>query len=310
MYAGTVTPELLRRSVISVPPLCRDAGLAPSRKENARLIGYLEAGGVTTLLYGGNANFYNLSSGELPALLDMLEELAAPESWVIPSCGPDYGKLMDQAPAIKARRFPTAMVLPLAFPATPEGVEAGIRRFADACGKPVIAYVKFENYLRPSQLAALVGDGVVCAIKYAIVRRDPAQDAYLDELCQAVDRSIIVSGIGERPVIAHFSTFGIGAFTSGSVCVAPRASDAIRVALQAGDLTEAARIREAFLPLEDLRDEISPLRVLHAAVSLAGIAETGPALPMLSDLDRDASERVRQAAKALASYDRTLKLAA
>jgi dihydrodipicolinate synthase/N-acetylneuraminate lyase len=189
-------------------------------------------------------------------------------------------------------------------------VEAGIRRFADACGKPVIAYVKFENYLRPSQLAALVEDGVVCAIKYAIVRAEPASDDYLSELCEVVDRSIVVSGIGERPVIAHFSAFGIRAFTSGSVCVAPRASDAIRRALQAGDLADAARIREAFLPLEDLRDEISPLRVLHAAVALAGIAETGPALPMLSGLSKADSERVAQAAQALASCDRGLRLAA
>lgn len=310
MYVGPVTPELLRRSVISVPPFCRDARLAPSRKENGKLVRHLEAGGVTTLLYGGNANFYNIASGELPAMLDMLEELAAPESWIIPSCGPDYGKLMDQAPALKARRFPTAMVLPLSFPATPDGVEAGIRRFADAYGKPVIAYVKFENYLRPDQLAALVSNGIVCAIKYAIVRSDPARDDYLAELCKVVDRSLIVSGIGERPVVAHFSTFGIRAFTSGSVCVAPRASDAIRVALHAGNFAEAERIREAFLPLEDLRDAISPLRVLHAAVALAGIAETGPALPMLSDLDQANAARVREAAAALAAYDRGLKLAA
>ena len=38
------------------------------------------------------------------------------------------------------------------------------------------------------------------------------------------------------------------------------------------------------MPLEDLRDGISPLRVLHAAVHLAGIADTGPLLPYLANV--------------------------
>ncbi len=42
--------------------------------------------------------------------------------------------------------------------------------------------------------------------------------------------------------------------------------------------------RAAFLPLEDCRDAYSPIRVLHDAVTLAGIADMGPMLPMLSNL--------------------------
>jgi dihydrodipicolinate synthase/N-acetylneuraminate lyase len=306
MYTGAVTPELLQRSVIAVPPLCCDREYRPARSENEKLVRHLESGGVTTLLYGGNANFYNLGSTELPAVLDQLEDLAGADSWLIPSCGPDFGKLMDQAPILRARSFPTAMVLPLTFPATPEGVETGIRRFADAAGLPVIVYVKAEGYLEPRQVAKLVEDGVAAAVKYAIVRKDPGADSYLSELCQEMDTSRIVSGIGERPVIEHFQRFGIRAFTSGSVSIAPRASDRIRRLLLKGESAAAEELRKAFLPFEDLRDAISPLRVLHSAVTVAGIADTGPARPMLSPLGDEDATRVAQAAVTLRAFDSRL----
>ncbi len=74
---------------------------------------------MTTLLYGGNANFYNIGLHEYASMLDALTELAAPGTWVIPSVGPDYGKLLDQAAVLKTRKFPTAMVLPMTFPVDP-----------------------------------------------------------------------------------------------------------------------------------------------------------------------------------------------
>ena len=47
---------------------------------------------------------------------------------------------------------------------------------------------------------------------------------------------------------------------------------------------------------------INPIRVLHEAVSLAGIGETGPALPLLSQLDEADAPRVGEAAKALLGW--------
>src|SRR6185369_7295064 len=102
------------------------------------------AGGVTTLMYGGNANFYNIGQYEYAGLLDFLAETAAPNSWVIPSAGPDYGKLIDQAAILKTRAFPTAMVLPHTFPSTPAGAEIALKRFADAYGRKIIVYIKSE----------------------------------------------------------------------------------------------------------------------------------------------------------------------
>ena len=57
----------------------------------------------------------------------------------------------------------------------------------------------------------------------------------------------------------------------------------------------AEAIRKWFLPLEDLRNEINPIRVLHHAVDLAGIAETGPMQPMLSELSSEHLQRIKAA---------------
>ena len=85
----------------------------------------------------------------------------APTPGSIPSAGPDFGKLIDQASVLRARAFPTAMVLPQAFPATSDGAENGIRRFADAFGRKVIVYVKAENFLPPEAVGRLVDSGIV-----------------------------------------------------------------------------------------------------------------------------------------------------
>jgi len=302
----SVSPSDLAASVIAVPPLARHRDLTISNADNRALIRHLEEGGVRTLLYGGNANLYNVGASELPELLDMLEDAAGDDTWVIPSVGPDYGKLMDQVEVVKGRDFPTVMILPLAFPATPDGIATGIRRFAERYGRPVIVYIKSDGYLEPSHVAALANDGLVAGIKYATVRTDPREDAYLRALLDVVDRSIVVSGIGERPAIIHLRDFGLQGFTSGSVCVAPNSSMRILALCKEGRWDEAEEERAKFLPLENLRDAHSPIRVLHEAVTLAGIADMGPMLPMLSNIAEAHRAPIREAALALRQHDEQL----
>lgn len=300
MKTDTVTPQDLRRSVISVPPLARNADLTFNEAHNKALLAHMRDGGVTTYMYGGNANLYHMGISEFGPFLDMLGRLAQDGDWMIPSIGADFGKAMDQAAIAREHAFPTIMVLPQRFPVAPAGVATGLRRIAERYGKPIIAYVKDEGYVEPEDLGKLVADGLVCAIKYAIVRENPAQDAYLSQLLDHVDRDLVISGIGERPVVDHFREFGLRAFTSGSVCVAPRLSNAIRVALHNGDYDSASMVRELFIPLEDARDGHSPMRVLHDAVGFAGIADMGPMLPMQANLaDERAIAETREAATAL-----------
>ncbi len=294
----------LQASVISVPPLCRDAALKPNAAENAKLIKHLEAGGVSTFLYGGNANFYNIALSEYAGVLDLLEGAAAPESWIVPSVGPYFGMMMDQAAILATRRFPTTMVLPTIAVSSPEGVRVAVMKFVEKAGIPAVLYVKDEKYVTVEVVKALVNAGVISWIKYAVVRPDPAVDPLLRAIVDAVDPNLIVSGIGEQPAITHWHDFGVHAFTSGCVCVAPRRSQEMLRALQTGDFAKAEKIREGFCGLEDLRNAHGPIPVLHHAVALAGIAETGPALPLVANLDEQLEDEIHPAANGLLAWNR------
>ena len=64
-----------------------------------------------------------------------------------------------------------------------------------------------------------------------------------------------------------------------------------------------------FKPLEDLRNAIHPVRVLHEAVSLCGLADMGPIPPLLSPLTADQQRQVGQAAGDLKSNAARSKIA-
>ena len=303
MITTPLTPAHFTRSVMAVPPLARAADRSLAEEANGRIVRHLERGGVSLLLYGGNAHFYHLPLPEYDAALSMLARLAGPETLVVPSAGPTYALLLEQARAIRRQAFPTVMVLPQQGITTSEGVANGIREFVAAAGVPVIVYVKNDGYIEPADIAALDKEGLVSAVKYAVVRKDTSDDPYLRTLTSLVDPRKVISGIGEQPAIVHVRDFGLGGFTSGCVCVAPKLSQAMLAAVTRQDWVEAERIRAIFRPLEDLRNAINPIRVLHQAVESAGIAETGPLLPLLTTVGAEHVPAIAAAAQALLAAD-------
>ena len=187
MQTTPVTPDQFSETVLAVPPLARNAQDEICADNNRRLVQFLEAGGVSMLLYGGNANLYHIRPSEFEPLLAMLQDVAATDTLVIPAAGPAYGTMMDQADVLKRFDFPTAMVLPTTAVMTEPGLMTGFRRFVEACGKPAVLYIKDHDYISPEGAAALVDDGLVSFIKYAIVREDPADDEFLARLTERVD---------------------------------------------------------------------------------------------------------------------------
>ena len=274
--------------------------------QNERIVRHITSGGITRLIYGGNAFLYHLTLAECAQLLDWLANL---ESWVIPSVGPDYGRAIDQATLLRNHRFPCVMVLPYSDPRDAFGLERGYREIAEAADSKLILYLKDEeNFGKDKEtgldsVARLVDDGVCIGIKYAVVRDDPSRDAYLEGLLRRVDRKFVISGIGERPAVAHLREWKLPGFTTGSGCVAPHASQLLFEACAEGDFKRAESLRSAFIPLEDLRDKWGPAQVLHAAVELAGIARTGPVPPFLLPATREQLERISPVAQTLLQRD-------
>ena len=303
MNTSKITSETLASSVISVPPLAHNEDFSLNPAENQKIIHHLEAGGVSTLLYGGNAILYHVALSEYAELLQMLVDSAGDNSLVIPSVGPGFGTMMDQAAVLREFDFPTAMILPTRDVVTSDGVVTAVQRFVEASGKPAVLYIKHEGYIDVEAVKPLMDDGLLSWIKYAIVRDDTSQDDYLRALVDSVGPDRIVSGIGEQPAIIHLRDFGLTGFTSGCVCVAPKLSLDMLAAIKSGDLETAERIRSTFSPLEDLRNEINPVRVLHTAVAQADIAATGPLIPLLSEIPNEDTQRIRMAASELLTAD-------
>jgi dihydrodipicolinate synthase/N-acetylneuraminate lyase len=189
------------------------------------------------------------------------------------------------------------------------GIEQGLREVADAAQTPLILYLKEEiNFGSDKEagldaVARLVEDGLCVAIKYAVVRENPAQDQYLESLLKRVDRNLVISGMGERPAIVHLRDWKLPGFTTGSGCLAPRMCNDIFRLCSREEYSSAERLRAHFMPLEDLRDAWNPARVLHSATLLSGVADTGPVPPFLSNLDPRQIEEISRVAGELVKKD-------
>lgn len=303
MDTAPTQPSRLSSSVIAVPPLARNHQGQICKTQNTKIVRYLEQGGVTTLLYGGNAVLYHIRLSEYASLLQTLADIAGEKTWMVPSVGPSYGLMMDQAEVLRDFDFPTAMILPQKEIADENGLATGIRRFAEAYGKPVVLYLKHDRWLSPQIVGKLYRDGLISWIKYAVVRENTSIDPYLKEVLQEAPANITVSGIGEQPAIIHMRDFGVGAYTSGCICVAPKHSMAMLKAIQEKDFALAETIRNKFETLEDLRNAINPIRVLHHAVKAADIADTGPMQPMLGELTLEQQNLIQSAAISLRDID-------
>jgi dihydrodipicolinate synthase/N-acetylneuraminate lyase len=305
MNTSPLSLDEFSASVLAVPPLARHADLSLDVDQNRKLIRHIEDGGFKTLLYGGNANMYHCSLHDYARLLELLAANCADTTRVIPAIGPDFGKMVDQGRLLRGSEYRTAMVLPMQGFTTPEGVADGISRFVDFTGIPVTLYLKSESYIDIANLGRLVDEGRIVAVKYAVVRDDPVEDLYLQSLVERITAARVVSGMGERPALVHLSRFGLASFTTGSGCIAPKASMRLLKALKQREVAVAEDLRARFLPLEDLRESISLIRVLHDAVTLSGIADMGPHLPLLSASPTDRWDEIKQAADVLAAFEQS-----
>jgi dihydrodipicolinate synthase/N-acetylneuraminate lyase len=311
MKNSTVSTEDLR-GVFAVPPLARrdDAARSLAFEQNDLIVRHIKNGGITRLIYGGNAFIYHVTLAEYEEMAQWLSGLDD-ELWIIPSIGPSFGRAMDQAQLLRSFSFPAVMVLPCADPRDAIGLAQGYREIADAAATRLLLYLKDESAFGNNKeqgldaVARLVDDGVCVGIKYAVVRDDPAVDPYLESLLRRVDRKFVISGIGERPAVVHLRDWKLPGFTTGSGCIAPQLTNYIFAACAETDFAGAELLRAQFMDLEDLRDAWGPARVLHAAIEAAGIARTGNIPPFVSALRNEQIEELKAVACGLSAANQT-----
>src|SRR5258705_9758442 len=121
------------RGVFAVPPLARknDAARSIDFAQNELIVNHIFAGGISRLIYGGNAFLYHIQLAEFQSLLEWLRGLPN-ELWVIPSIGPSYGRALEQAAILRRYQFPCVMILPCGDPRDASGLESGYREIAEA----------------------------------------------------------------------------------------------------------------------------------------------------------------------------------
>src|SRR5260370_18352048 len=307
MKTTSVLPEDLR-GVFAVPPLARNSSEDRSLDftQNDLIVTHITDGGITRLIYGGNAFLYHITLSEYEQLLEWLSCIVG-ECWIIPSVAPSFGQAMDQAALLRKHDFPCAMILPCGDPRDPAGLERGYREIAGTADTQLLVYLKDENNFGTDKeagldaVARLVADGICIGIKYAVVRNDPSRDSYLEALLARVDRKLVISGIGERPAGIHMRDWKLPGFTTGSGCIAPHLSQMLFAACEREDFETALELREQFLPLEDFRDHCGPASVLHHATELAGIAQTGQVPPYVSPMLAEQLKQLAPVARDLVS---------
>src|SRR2546421_539449 len=235
MKTNSLSSEDLR-GVFAVPPLARrrDPARSLDLAQNDLIVRHIISGGITRLIYGGNAFLYHNTLAEFEELLEWLAGFSD-QLWGIPRIGPSYGPAMGQAKLLPKAQFPCVMALPC---------------------------------------------------------HDPSRGAYLEALLSRVDRKFVISGIGERPAVVHLRDWKLPGFTTGSGCIAPRLSQMLFEASTRPNFDEAEALRSEFISLEDLRDEWGPAKVLHSAIELAGIAQTGESPPFVSGLSVEECSRL------------------
>lgn len=282
------TPADYAGAVVAVPPIALTADGRIDAATNARVMDHIAGGGVTTLLYGGNANLYHFSRAQCTEALDMLFGACPSGARILFSIGPGFGQAMDQIDDIARVGCANVMLLPTAFPSDSDGVAQGLRRIADRLGFGVVLYIKRDGYIAPETLAGLVGDGTVAFVKYAVERDDAARDPYLDRILDAAGPGLVASGMGETPIADHIGQRAMATFTSGAVCIAPAACNELLRLYRAGQHDLPDRLSQPFLEFERLRMRFGGIALLHDAIAMAGLGDCGPMLPMLSNLSDEA----------------------
>lgn len=303
MSDALLQPDDFKASVVAVPPIALTPERTVADAPNRALVRHIEAGGVSVLLYGGNANLYHYSLERYAEALAMMESVAT-TSRVIASIGPDFGKMLDQAPLLERSAIRNVMLLPVAFPSDTHGVMEGVRMITERLGFGIILYIKRDMYVRPNTLEKLVSEGAVRFVKYAVERQDPADDEYLDTILSAIGPDLVASGMGETPIAVHVGQRGLATYTSGAVCIAPAASMRMLGLLREGRRDEVEKMIGPFLDFERVRSRLGGIQVLHDGVTTAGIAEMGPQMPMLSRIKPQYMGEAREVVEGLLTAEK------
>lgn len=270
----TLQDALAGISGILVTPFDGADAVAPARL--APIVARCAAAGVDALTVNGNTSeFYGLSFAEAERMQAEVPALVAGRARVVAGIGRSVGEAVRLASRAKADGADAVMVHQPPDPfVSPRGVEAYVRRVAEAAGLPVVLYLRNPG-IGDAAIAALCTLPGIMAVKWA----SPDLMA-LARAIRAAPEVLFVCGLAE-PWAPPMAALGARGFTSGLINVAPERPVAILSAIRAGDFAQAnALIAEigAFEALRAGEQNGANVSVVKAALSLMD-EDVGPARP-------------------------------
>lgn len=279
----TLSPDRVRQALtgisgILVTPFDAADQVAPARLD--AIVARCAAAGVDALTVNGNTSeFYGLTFAEAERMQAEVPGIVAGRAAVIAGIGRSVGEATRLAARAKADGADAVMIHQVPDPfVAPRGVEAYVRRVADAAGLPVVLYLRNDG-IGMAAIEALCRVPGVVAVKWAT----PNMMVLAEAIRRLGDSISFVCGLAE-PWAPPMTALGARGFTSGLINILPERSVAIRDALRAGDYAAANAAIAAIRAFEELRAQEqngANVSVVKAALALAGL-DVGPARPPAS----------------------------
>ncbi|MBT3343622.1 MAG: dihydrodipicolinate synthase family protein [Gemmatimonadetes bacterium] len=239
----------------------------------------------------GTGLVYDATLAEFEAVTQAFLEAAGDRALVVPGIGPGFGRSLEMAKIARGLGVAGAMIMPIVGPASAAGVRAGLSRIASEGGLPIVLYQRRLDIMPVDDVVDLCGHESVVGLKYAV----DDIESFRRIAGGAGDRAAMVCGMAEDPCLDYLRAGAVG-FSSGMANFAPRMSLSILSSYQAGNESEAERLRSLMVPFEDFRGENSARysgSALHTAMEEVGLAG-GPVVPFIEDVASEDLPRVRE----------------
>ncbi len=275
---GTMKTPGYWNTVHLVPPTPFDA--SGKAVDTARLAAEtkhaIEAGMRVIIPGAGTGEFHSLSEDEAGEVLATAADVAAGREGVavLAPVGLGVDRAVRAGKFAKERGAAGLLVMPPVHPyLSDEGVAGYFETIKAETGMPLWVY-KRGPIPSDAALVRLIETGVIAGVKYAVNDVDAVHSFVRD----VAGRAEVVCGTAER-FAPFFHLAGARGFTSGAGALFPRTSLKLHAALDAGDYTEAMRLRAILEPLERFRarqGDALNISVIKAGLALLG-RSVGPA---------------------------------
>ncbi|MFE4821355.1 5-dehydro-4-deoxyglucarate dehydratase [Streptomyces sp. NPDC056704] len=230
----------------------------------------------------GTGEFFSLDEDEYRAVVGATVEIADGRLPVVAGIGYGWAQSLRFARIAEEAGADAALVLPHYLVAAPQdGLVEQLRRIASGTSLPLIAYQRGQVAFTADSLRRIAEIPTVIGLKDGHSDLDRLQRLTL----AAPDGFLFFNGASTAEIQARaYATVGVPAYSSAVHAFAPEIANAFFAALRDDDAAVTKLLRDFYVPLVELRDQVPGYAVslVKAAARLRGLP-VGPVRAPLTD---------------------------